>query len=66
MIVIVFEALQLIKSSIKYREKKFKIKSIFGESGLKNYLNNIVLGGGESRIHGNSIKSAYGLKKKFL
>jgi len=34
-IVIVFQALQLIKSSIKYREKKFKIKSIFGEGGFK-------------------------------
>jgi hypothetical protein len=38
-IAIVFQALQLIKSSIKYREKKFKIKSIFGKGGLENYLN---------------------------
>ena len=33
-IVKVFQALQLIKSSIKYRKKKFKIKSIFGDGGF--------------------------------
>ena len=34
-VVIVFQALQLIKSSVKYRKKKFKNKSIFGEEGFK-------------------------------
>ena len=54
-------ALQLIKSSIKYRKKTLEIKSIFGERGykklykLKKYR---TVRGCESRIHGNSIKSA--------
>jgi len=65
-IVIVFQTLQLKLT------KKFKIKSIFEEVGFKKLsklewyfwvLVSIFGRGGESRIHGNSIKSAYVLKK---
>ena len=54
------------KFKLIYRETKFKIKSILGGfkklSKLKKYRTER---GGESRIHGNSIKSAFVLNKTF-